>query len=112
MKIVYVGLVLLCMLTLACAATGNPSTDPQSKQAAHQSVQASDGQVSTPAPSQSDQSAAILSRAEADSLRVQGENLLGQSGVGEIKVGGIGSSELIYILVVVLLVVVIIAVVR
>lgn len=112
MKIVYVGLVLLCMVTLACAATGTPSADPKPKQAVHQSEQALDGQVSIPAPSQSDQSATILSREEADSLRVQGESLLAQSGVGEIKVGNIGSSELIYILVVVLLVVVIISVVH
>lgn len=110
MKVVYVGLVLLCMLTLACAATGSLSTDPQSKPAAHQSGRASDGQVSSPAPSQSDQSTAILSRVEADSLRVQGDRLSAQSDVSEIKVGSIGNDELIYILVVVLLVVVILSV--
>jgi hypothetical protein len=110
MKIVYVGLVLLCTLALAWAVTGNPSTDSQSKPAAHQSGQASDGQVSSPAPSQSDQSAMILSQAEADSLSLQGDSLLAQSGVGDIKVGSIGSDELIYILVVVLLVVVILSV--
>ena len=113
MKMVYVGIVLLWTLTLACAATGNPSVDPKSKQAAHQSGQTSDGQVSIPASSQSGQSAAILSRAEADSLSVRGDSLLAQSGVSEIKVGSsVGGTDLIYILVVVLLVVVILSVVR
>lgn len=110
MKVVYVGLALLCMLTLACATTGNPSTDPQSKPATHESGQALDKQIVSPAPSQSDQSTAILSRAEAESLRVQGDRLLAQSDVGDVKVGSIGSDELIYILVVVLLVVVILSV--
>lgn len=110
MKIAYVGLVLLCLLTLACAATGNPSTDPTSKQAAHQNGEASDGQVSIPAPSPSAQSAAILSRAEADSLRVRGDSLMAQSGVGDIKVGSVSSSELLYILLIVLVVVVILRV--
>jgi hypothetical protein len=110
MKIVYVGLVLLWTMTLAFAATENTSTEPVSKQATHQSEQASFGQVSIPAPSQSDRSAAVLSRAEADSLSARGDSLLAQSGVGEIMVGSVGNSELIYILVVVLLVVLIISV--
>jgi len=110
MKIVYVGLVLLCMLTLACAATGNPPTDSGSKQATHQSEQASGGQISNSAAAEHDQGAAILSRAEADSLSAQGDSLLAESGVSEINVGSIGGNELIYILVVVLLVVVILAV--
>ncbi len=112
MKLVYVGLVLLCTLTLAYAATGNLSADPNSKPATHQSGQALDKQVSSPAPSPSDQSAAILSRAEADSLRIQGDRLSAQSDVAEIKVGSISNDELIYILVVVLLVVLIVSVAR
>ena len=109
MKIVYVGLVVLCALTLAYAATGNPSSDPKSNQT-DQSGQASDGQITTPAPSQSGSSAAVMSQAEADSLRVQGDSLVAQSSVGEVTVGSIGSNELIYILVVVLLVVLIVSV--
>ena len=109
MKIVFVGLVVLCALTLAYAATGNPSTDPKSNQP-NQSGQASDGQITTPAPSQSGSSAAVMSHAEAESLRVQGDSLLAQAGVGDIFVGSIGSDELIYILVVVLLVVLIVSV--
>ncbi|RPH92080.1 hypothetical protein EHM69_06635 [candidate division KSB1 bacterium] len=112
MKIVYVGLILLCTLTLACAVTGNSSIDPKAEQAAQQNGQAPDGQISTPAPSSSDQSEAIMTRAEAESLSVQGDSLLAQSDVSEIKVGEIGSGGLIYILVVVLLVVLIISVAR
>jgi len=99
------------MLTMACAATGNSSTDPKSSQAVHQSGQASDGQVTSPASSQSGHSAAIMSQAEADSLSIRGDSLLAQSNVGDIRVGA-GGYDLIYVLVVVLLVVLIIAVVR
>ena len=110
MKVVLVGLVLLCALTLVFAATGDPATSPKSTQATHESGQASDGQITTPAPSQSGSSAAVMSQTEADSLRVQGDSLMAQSSIGEIAVGNIGSDELIYILVVVLLVVLIVSV--
>jgi len=110
MKLVYLGLVMLCTLTLVCTAAGTPSTDPQSKPVTEQSSQISEGQVSSPAPTTSDQSSTILSREEAESMRVQGDSLLARSDVGEITVGSIANDELIYILVVVLLVVVILAV--
>ena len=112
MKTVYVGLVLLCMLTMACAATGNPATASQSSQTTQQSGQASNGQVTTSAPSQGSHGAAILSHAEADSLSTRGDSLLAQSNVSDIRVGELRGNSLIYILVVVLLVVLIIAVVR
>jgi hypothetical protein len=112
MKTVYVGLVLLCMLTMACAATGNSPAASQSSQTTQQNGPASDGQVTTPAASQSGHGAAILSQGEADSLSVRGDSLLAQSNVGDIRVGEIGGTSLIYVLVVVLLVVLIIAVVR
>jgi hypothetical protein len=110
MKIVYVGLVLLWTMTLAFAATENSSTEPASKQATHQSEQTSQIQVSTQLPTQSDRGAAVFSRVEAEALTMQGDSLLAQAGVGEIMVGSIGDSELIYILVVVLLVVLIVSV--
>jgi hypothetical protein len=112
MKIVLVGLFLLCTLALAGAATVNPSPAAESKPALAQSAPASDAQLSKLGSSPGDQSAAILSRAEADSLRMQGDSLFAQSGVREVKVGAVGGDDLIYILVVVLLVVVILAVVR
>jgi hypothetical protein len=112
MKTLCIGIALLCMLTLACAAIGNPAADPSSKQTTHQSGQASDGQVTTPAPSQSNQRAAILSRTEADSLSIRGDSLLAQSDISDIKVGAPGGYDLIYVLVVILLVVVIVAAVR
>jgi len=110
MKLVYVRFVLLCTLMLAGAAIGNPPTDTDSTPAAQPSGQASNGQVSTPTPAPSGHGAAVLSRAEADSLTVQGDKVLAQSSIGEITVGSISNDELIYILVVVLLVVVIISV--
>jgi hypothetical protein len=112
MKIAYIVLALLCMMTLAWAATGTPSAEPASKQATQQSGQTAEAQVTTPAPVQSGHNAAVLSRTEADSLRVQGDRQLAESGVGEVNVGAIGGNDIIYILVVVLLVVVIIAVIR
>ena len=112
MKIAYVGFVLLCMLALASAATGNPSAASQSIPATHQVSQATEGQVSLNASAQMSESPAILSRAEADSLSVLGDSLLAQSDVGDLKIGAVGSTDLIYILVVVLLVVVIISVAR
>jgi|SRR3989339_157623 len=110
MKLVYVGIILLWTMSLAFAATENPSTTTVSKQATQQSEQVSVGQVSAPAPIQSDKSAAIFSRVEAEALTLQGDSLLAQAGVGQIMVGSIGSDELIYILVVVLLVVLIVSV--
>jgi len=110
MKLVYVGIILLWTMTLAFAATENPSTATVSKEATHQSDQVSVGQVTAPAPLQSDKSAAIFSRVEAETLTLQGDSLLASAGVGEIMVGSIGTDELIYILVVVLLVVLIVSV--
>jgi len=110
MKIVYVSLILLWTMTFAFAATDNPSTEPTPKKATHQSEQASFEQVTAPTPSRSDKNAAIFSRAEAEALTVQSDSLLAQTGVGEIMVGSVGNSELVYILVVVLLVVLIISV--
>ena len=110
MKIVYVGLVVLCALTLAYAATGNRSTDSKAVPSADPNSQVSDQQVATPTASSNGQSAAVMSRAEADSLRVQSDSLVAQSGISDIAVGNIGSDELIYILVVVLLVVLIVSV--
>jgi hypothetical protein len=112
MKIVFVGIFLLCTLALAGAATVNPSSVPESKPAISQNAPASDAQISKPATSSSDQSNAVMSRVEADSLRMQGDSLFAQSGDTDVKVGSVGGDDLIYILVVVLLVVVIIAVVR
>ena len=111
MKMVLVGLVLLWSMALASAATENPSTEPISKQATHQSDQASIAQATAPASIQNDKSAAVFSQEETEALTVQGDSLLAQAGVGEIMVGSIGESELIYILVVVLLVVLIISVI-
>ena len=110
MKIVYVGLALLCTLTMACAITGNPTMDSQSKPVPQQIEQAPVGQISTLAPSANDHNAAVMSHAEADSLRVQGDRVMAQSGVNEIAVGSLGNDDLIYVLVVVLLVVLIIAI--
>jgi hypothetical protein len=111
MKKVYVGLVLLWTMTLGFAATENPSTEPVSKQATHQSEQASSAQVTAPSTAQSDKSSAVFSQEETEALTVQGDSLLAQTGVGQIMVGSIDESELIYILVVVLLVVLIISVI-
>jgi hypothetical protein len=111
MKMVLIGLVLLWVMTLTSAASEIPSTDPISKQATHQSEQASIEKVSAPSAAQSAKSSAVFSQEEAEALTVQGDSLLAQTGAGEIMVGSIGESELIYILVVVLLVVLIISVI-
>lgn len=109
MKTLYVGFILLCTLTIVCAATGDPSADPKATQTTQENGSSSDGQVSAPA-TEDGQSSTIMSRAEADSLRVQGDRLTARSDVGEIQVGSIAGNDLIYVLVVVLLVVVILAV--
>lgn len=112
MKMIYVGLMLLCTLSLACAATGNPSTDSKSNQTGQHREHSADNRISTPASSHNSHHAAIMSRAEADSLTSRGDSLLSRSDIGEIRVGSVDGNDLVYILVVVLLVVVILAVVR
>jgi hypothetical protein len=112
MKTVIISLIILWMFTLASAGTAIPASSPASNDPAPQSAQPSAQIVSSPAPTSSGHSQAILSRAEADSLSIRGERQLAESGVGSIQVGSIDSGDLIYVLVVVLLVVVIIAVIR
>lgn len=112
MKTICMSIALLFVMTIAFATTGAPSVDSKANAKAQQSQQGTNEQISAPATSHSGHGAAIMSRAEADSLSVRGDSLMAQSDVGDIKVGAIGSEDLIYILVVILLVVVIIAVVR
>jgi hypothetical protein len=112
MKLVYVGLILLWTMTLVFASTETRSTEPSSTQATHQSEQVSVEQVTVPLPTQSDNSIAVFSQVEAEALTVQGDSLLAQEGIGEIRVGSVGSSDLVYILVVVLIVVLVISVVH
>jgi hypothetical protein len=114
MRRVFLGLVILLVLMLVSIAAA--STD-QPKDAGKQSAQVSAGH-STTAPSQASdvkptvKGKAVLTEAEANSMRTDGERLMAQSNVNEVPVGSIDGNDLIYILVVVLLVVVILAVVH
>ena len=108
MKIVYAGLVLLCALALACANGTKGPTDRKDGKTDLQASQTAGAGVTRSPDRVHDTTAAILSRAEADSLKIRSDSLMEQADVADIRVGAISTVDLIYILVVVLLVVVII----
>lgn len=106
---------MMLMVVTAVWATGNSGSGEPAKG----TDQGLTGQqnVQTPQPVEGtspqsnpslDKHTAILTQVEADSLRMQGDSLLAQSGMKDISVGAISSTDLIYILVVVVLVIVVI----
>jgi hypothetical protein len=115
MKTISIVIVMLVILSAAYAANGSTTTPSKNVAAGStggQKVQVSQPQAALPPVAQSNsddkRQVAIMSQAEADSLRVQGDSLLAQSGVKEVPVGVVSTLDIIYVLVIVLLAVVII----
>ena len=112
MKSVLLGFIMLLVLVPMCIAV---TSTEQPKNVEKQSAQLSASPSITSPTQASDVKSpvkhrAVMTEAEANSLRVNGDSLLAQSGVSEIAVGDLGGNDLIYVLLVVLLVVVIIGV--
>ena len=111
MKKVLFGITLLCTLSLAFAETATTTQALQTEQVATNRHDASGLMLDSPTVSQAENASSVMSKTEADTLRALEGRLLATSNVDGIKVGNVGNSDLVYILVVVLLVVLIIAVI-
>lgn len=111
MKVFCFGILILWMASLTFAE--NPTTAPVATQGTEleQGHDANTSAHASPASAPTAREFSILSGSEADSLRAQQLAFVSETGVEDVKVGAVGTNELIYILVVVLLVVVIIKVI-
>ena len=101
--------ILLISIASASAELPKEAKEHNTQIVASQSVVAS---TQTDQVAANTKSKAMFTQTEANSLRIQGDDLLNETDAGEIKVGSIDGNDLVYILVVVLLVVVILAVVH
>lgn len=111
MKMLILGLTLLFMLSLASAGQEDSKTNSTPTTVTQQTDLATADPSASGSPSQSALRSPVMSRVEADSLRIVEGTLFTNSDVSDIRVGSVGNNDLIYILVVVLLVVLIIAVI-
>ena len=111
MRTIFFGIILLCTLSLGFAETATTTQALPSTQGTINGHDLSGLMLDSPTVSKAANASTILSKTEADTLRALEGRLLATSNVDGIKVGNVGNSDLVYILVVVLLVVLIIAVI-
>lgn len=111
MKMLILGLALLFSLSLAFAGQKNAATNSTPVPPTQQTDITSADQSASTSHSQRAVRSPVMSRVEADSLRIAEGTLLSNTDVNAIRVGSVGNDDLIYILVVVLLVVLILAVI-